>query len=501
MTLPRPLSPDEILLRPARTHGWRRRVGLPSLRLSISERRLLLCLGDLAVIEGALLLALVAHFGLETLPQHALRSLTWFLTLAVVWCAWAVFFDVYNLARAANSWNSARAAASAAVLAVFTYALVPWLTPAFGAREPLFLFLAASALGMAGWRSFYSLLFRQPWFKQRVLIVGAGHAGRSLVAALRTEPEAGDTANPFREAGCQITGLIDDNPALRDRAVAGIAVVGGRNDLPRLAHSLAIDEIVLAITHRHTIDVALFDAILRCREMGIRFSTMPVFYERLLGRVPVEHIGQDLHLVMPMHETAGDRLSRGAKRAADVLGALVGLVLLAMLIPPLLVANRLTSPGPLFYRQTRIGRGGKPFICLKFRSMSPDAEKETGAVWATKDDQRVTPVGRILRSTRLDELPQCVNVLAGEMSLIGPRPERPEFVEALAQTLPFYRARHAVRPGITGWAQVRHPYANTHEDARIKLEYDLFYVAHVNLWLDMSIMVKTLAEIVKFRGI
>ena len=180
---------------------------------------------------------------------------------------------------------------------------------------------------------------------------------------------------------------------------------------------------------------------------------------------------------------------------------LVGLVLLAMLIPPLLVANRLTSPGPLFYRQTRIGRGGKPFICLKFRSMSPDAEKETGAVWATKDDQRVTPVGRILRSTRLDELPQCVNVLAGEMSLIGPRPERPEFVEALAQTLPFYRARHAVRPGITGWAQVRHPYANTHEDARIKLEYDLFYVAHVNLWLDMSIMVKTLAEIVKFRGI
>ena len=153
MTLPRPLSPDEILLRPARTHGWRRRVGLPSLRLSISERRLLLCLGDLAVIEGALLLALVAHFGLETLRQHALRSLTWFLTLAVVWCAWAVFFDVYNLARAANSWNSARAAASAAVLAVFTYALIPWLTPAFGAREPLFLFLATSALGMAGWRS------------------------------------------------------------------------------------------------------------------------------------------------------------------------------------------------------------------------------------------------------------------------------------------------------------------------------------------------------------
>jgi lipopolysaccharide/colanic/teichoic acid biosynthesis glycosyltransferase len=202
-----------------------------------------------------------------------------------------------------------------------------------------------------------------------------------------------------------------------------------------------------------------------------------------------------------MHETAGDRLTLGAKRAADVLGALLGLGLLALLIPPLLIANRLFSPGPLFYRQPRVGQGGRLFTCLKFRSMTPDAEKETGAVWATKADQRVTPVGRILRSTRLDELPQCFNVLAGEMSLIGPRPERPEFVETLAQTLPFYRARHAVRPGITGWAQVRQPYANTQEDARIKLEYDLFYVTHRGFWLDLSITFKTLAEIVKFRGI
>lgn len=501
MTIPRSLLSEEILLRPAQTHGWRRRINLPGLRLSISERRLLLFLGDLILIEGVLLIALAASLDLNLKPHLVLQAPKWFLTLALVWWAWAVFFDVYNLARAANVWNSARASGSAALITILTYSLIPWLTPPLGARGPLFLFLLAAALGMAAWRSLYSLLFRQPWFKQRVLIVGAGRAGRTLVKALRTAPDQGDDANPFREAGCQIMGFIDDNPMLHGSATAGIAVVGGRNEMPRLAHSLAIDEIVLAITHRHTIDVALFDAILRCREMGIRFSTMPAFYERLLGRVPVEHIGQDLHLVMPMHETAGDRLNRGAKRAADVLGALVGLSLLALLVPPLLVANRLTSPGPLFYRQARIGRGGKPFICLKFRSMSPDAEKETGAVWATKDDQRVTPVGRILRSTRLDELPQCVNVLAGEMSLIGPRPERPEFVEALAQTLPFYRARHAVRPGITGWAQVRHPYANTHEDARIKLEYDLFYVAHVNFWLDMSIMLKTLAEIVKFRGI
>lgn len=501
MTIPHPLPPDDILLRPARTQGWRRRIGLPSLRLSISERRLLLFLGDLFIVEGALLVALTGRFDLSVQPQLALQSPKWFLTLAVVWCAWAVFFDIYNLARAANIWNSVRASSSAALVTVLTYSLIPWLTPPLGERTPLFLFILALALGMAGWRSLYSLLFQQPWFKQRVLIVGAGRAGQALVAALHTSPDRDGSANPFREAGCQIVGFIDDNSDLQGRKIAGVPVVGGRRQMPDLAQNLAVDEIILAITHRHTIDVGLFDALLRCREQGMRITTMPVFYEHLLGRVPVDHVGQDLYLVMPMQETSGDRLTRGAKRCADVLGASLGLIGLALLIPVIAFANRLTSPGPLFYRQERVGRGGKTFTCLKFRSMTPDAEKDTGAVWATKDDHRVTRVGRILRATRLDELPQFYNVLVGDMSLIGPRPERPEFVDTLAQTLPFYRSRHAVRPGITGWAQVRQSYANTHDEARTKLEYDLFYVAHVSLWLDLSIILKTLAEIVKFRGI
>lgn len=479
----------------------RRRIGLPSLRLSISERRLLLFVGDLAIIEAALLIALASRSGLHFHTGLVLQAPKWFLTLAVVWCAWAVFFDVYNLARAANVWNSVRASATAALVAVLTYSLIPWLTPPLGARAPLFVFFLVVVLGMAGWRSLYSLLFQQPWFKQRVLIVGAGRAGQALVNALQTSPEMDDSANPFREAGCQIVGFIDDKPDLQGRQVAGIPVLGGRRQMPDLAQTLAVDEIILAITHRHTIDVGLFDVLLRCREQGMRFTTMPVFYERLLGRVPVEHVGQDIHLIMPMHETAGDRLTRGAKRCADVIGALVGLIGLALAIPVVVIANLLSSPGPLFYRQVRVGQGGKTFSCLKFRSMSPDAEKGTGAVWATKDDRRVTPVGRVLRSTRLDELPQVFNVLMGDMSLIGPRPERPEFVAALAQTLPFYRARHAVRPGITGWAQVRHPYANTEDDARIKLEYDLFYVTHVSFWLDLSITLKTVAEIMKCRGI
>jgi len=178
----------------------------------------------------------------------------------------------------------------------------------------------------------------------------------------------------------------------------------------------------------------------------------------------------------------------------------VGLVFLALLMPALALANRLGSPGPLFYRQARVGRRGQPFQVLKFRSMIPDAEAASGAVWAADNDPRITAVGRFLRRTRLDELPQVINVLRGEMSLIGPRPERPEFVEQLAHSIPFYRARHSVRPGLSGWAQVQYRYGNTADDSRIKLEYDLYYVKHASFLLDLRIALQTIGVMLAFKG-
>jgi len=185
----------------------------------------------------------------------------------------------------------------------------------------------------------------------------------------------------------------------------------------------------------------------------------------------------------------------------DLLAALIGLIATGLILPWVALGNALSSPGPIFYKQRRVGQGGREFEMYKFRSMRLDAERETGAVWACEDDNRVTPVGRWLRRTRLDELPQFINVLRGEMSLIGPRPERPEFVAELAHTIPFYRARHAVKPGITGWAQIRYHYGNSPQDARVKLEYDLYYVKHASLFLDLMIVLQTIPVMVSGGGI
>jgi lipopolysaccharide/colanic/teichoic acid biosynthesis glycosyltransferase len=228
---------------------------------------------------------------------------------------------------------------------------------------------------------------------------------------------------------------------------------------------------------------------------------MSALYERLLGRVPVEHIGRDLHMVVRMHETAGERFYHVAKRLSDIFMAVGGVALVGLITPVAALGNAITSPGSLFYRQQRVGKGGETFDMLKFRTMRPGAEDGVGAVWAGEQDPRVTPVGRLLRCTRLDELPQCVNVLRGEMSMIGPRPERPEFVGDLAQELPFYRARQAVRPGITGWAQIQFEYGNSVDDAKVKLEYDLYYVKYANPLLDLRIILQTLPVMMRMKGI
>jgi len=239
---------------------------------------------------------------------------------------------------------------------------------------------------------------------------------------------------------------------------------------------------------------------LACRELGTGLNTMASVYEGLLGRVPVEHLGRDLSAILRDESTPTERLYRAIKRAVDLACSVFGLLVAAFMAPLVALGNAIWCPGPLLYRQVRVGRNGRLFTILKFRTMRPDAEQATGAVWTAPDDPRVTSVGRVLRKTRLDELPQFYNVLRGEMSAIGPRPERPEFVETLAAQIPFYRARHVVCPGVTGWAQVRFRYSSSTDDARIKLEYDLYYVRRAGPYLDTLILLKTAGVVIALRG-
>ena len=474
-----------------------RRINLPSLNLRASERRLLLLAFDVLLINLALLLAVWIGWNRVSTLSQLLLPYKWYITLTVVWVVVGLFFDVYNLARAANTFTIVRAAAAAAVATVLLYSLIPSLTPILKSRTQIFVFLGLALLLLVGWRVLYSQFFVQPFFHQRALVVGAGWAGRTLVSAMQVAPH---DANPYRGTGYEFVGFIDDDPACAGTTVEDIPVLGGHESLLPMAAALQVNEVILAITHRHAINDVLFDDLLRCREQGIHLSTMSDLYERLLGRVPVQHVGRDLYMALPSADSAYQRLYNIIKRLIDLISALPGMAVLLLALPWVALANRLSSPGPLFYRQARVGKGGKTFDVFKFRSMAPDAEATTGAVWAAANDSRITTVGRFLRKTRLDELPQFLNILRGEMSLIGPRPERPEFVDKLADEIPFYRARHAVRPGLTGWAQVQYRYGSTQDDARIKLEYDLYYVKHASFLLDLRIALQTIPVMLLFKG-
>ena len=477
-----------------------RRLGLPALRLSISERRATLALVDVLLVNASLFAAVCWGLGLEPAAALAAGHAKWYVTLTVVWTLAALFFNLYDLAQAAWIVPGVQSGVLAALGAALLYVGIPRLTPPLETRRYIIFLIALMVSGIGLWRAVYAQVFVQPWFRRRALIVGAGQAGRALVQALQASSDSSRPTNPYRGTGYELVGFVDDAPAYQGQTIEGLPVLGDHQALLEIAAQQGVDEIIVAITHRHAINTELFGALLECQERGFGLITMPVLYERLLGRVPVEHVGRDLQMVVGMGDRPGERLYHLLKRGMDVLLALLGVALLALLAPVVALANALTCPGPLFYRQVRVGRWGRCFRLIKFRSMVPDAEKVTGAVWACEDDKRISWIGHFLRKSRLDELPQVLNVLKGEMSVIGPRPERPEFVEQLAHELPFYRMRHTLRPGITGWAQVQFDYGNSLEDALVKLEYDLYYIKHASLLLDLRILLRTVGVMASLKG-
>jgi exopolysaccharide biosynthesis polyprenyl glycosylphosphotransferase len=296
----------------------------------------------------------------------------------------------------------------------------------------------------------------------------------------------------------QVTGFVDDDPSKQGKLVADMPVLGTTGMALKVARSSGANCIVYAITHQ--LQPEMFQALLDCQAAGLPVIQMPALYETLTGRVPVEHVRSDWLLSSEVTGGQAPLTYRLFTRLLDWSFGLIAGALLLALGPAVAVLIKLDSPGPVFYRQVRLGRGGSPFELLKFRSMVIHAEEEAGPQWAAKDDPRVTRVGRILRLTRLDELPQVLNILRGDIHLIGPRPERPELIAQLEQEVPFYRARLAVKPGLTGWAQVKFGYGNTVGDTLVKLQYDLYYIRHRSVALDLSILLKTIWVIVAFRG-
>ncbi len=462
------------------------------LPLQLSERKALLVLADLIMVTLAILVAL----WLWTLRDPRLRfTLTftlsqsrWFLILTALWLFLASLNNFYDLRVADYLRLSGAALARITALVLLTYLGIYFVAPRQALPRLFILYFGAASFSLVGlWRAGYVLLLSRAAFQRRSLIVGAGWAGRTIARTIRD-----------LSPGYHLVGFVDDDPAKQGRVIEDLPVLGTRRDLVTLVRANGVAEVILAITQ--DVDGELLQILMDCQEQGVAITPMTTLYEELTGRVPVEHIGDAWYIALPLNHAATGGFYPLLKRALDVGVATVGLIIFGLLFPFIALAIVLDSSGPIFYTQERVGKGGTTYRVIKLRTMIPEAEREGEAVWARKHDPRVTRVGRFLRKMRLDELPQFINVLRGEMGVVGPRPERPEFVAQLEKQLPFYRMRHAVKPGMAGWAMLYQDYAGSVEDALVRLQYDLYYIKHQSLWLDVLILLRTLGQMLALRG-
>jgi sugar transferase (PEP-CTERM system associated) len=368
------------------------------------------------------------------------------------------------------------------VVLTLTYYAVPLLDVG---RRVLAVYLPLSFVAIVSWRFVFRWGAGHEALRQRVLILGTGQSARQIAREVARRPPLGFT----------VVGFVGEAEA--EVGPANPEVIGTTGDLLPLVKRHGVDRIVMALDDRRA-KMPMSD-LLQCRVAGVAVEEATDFYERLAGNILVQNLRPSWLIFAPGFDRP--RFVRNAKRAGDFVGSLVLLVLLAPLLALLGLLVKLTSPGPVVYRQERVGEKGRVFPLLKFRSMRAGAEATTGPVWAAEGhDPRVTRVGRLLRRFRLDELPQLVNVLNGEMSFVGPRPERPHFVDTLRRIVPYYDERHNVKPGITGWAQIKFGYGATIEDSERKLQFDLYYVKNMSFFLDLAIMLDTIKVMLPGRG-
>jgi len=298
--------------------------------------------------------------------------------------------------------------------------------------------------------------------------------------------------SPYRPVG-----FVDDDPDKMGKMAGSAPVLGTTEQLIEIAAREEVDMAIFAITHDRS--QALVDRVIRGRLNGLTIPDMPTIYEELTGSIPVEHLRHDWLLFANGFSLLSKQYVQRIKRLIDFASSALLIIVSAPVLLLTAIAIKFESRGPVFFRQERAGKDGRIFLVFKFRSMIEGAENN-GAAWATENDPRITKVGRAIRFLRIDELPQVLNVFRGEMSLVGPRPERPEFVKELEARIPFYGIRHSVRPGITGWAQVKYGYGASVEDALKKLEYDLFYLKNMSVLLDIKILLKTIGVVLFGQG-
>lgn len=452
---------------------------------------MILLMGDAIITVFSLMVSLYfwaqkdwLEFSFQFLRE---RPPFWFYLLPVIWILLMV--ELYDVRRASRRSETAKGVGIAALVSLGLYLLVFFISePNSLPRRGVAVFIVAASLLTLLWRFIYIRIFTAPVFLRRVLIIGAGRAGTTLAEVI----------HEIKPSPFHLVGFIDDDPTKVGTLVSGFPVLAGSGEMLDIIRDENISDLIFAISG--SMKPEMLQTMLKAEEQGVEVTTMPIVYEELRNRVPILLLQSDWIVRSFVDEAHAGGFYEMAKRLMDIFGGLVGCVFLVLLFPLVAITILIDSGAPVFYSQERLGRNGRPYRVYKFRTMRRDAESDGEVRVTVKNDERITRIGRVLRRSHLDEFPQFINILRGDMSLVGPRAERTELVDALQKHVPFYRARLLVKPGLTGWAQINYGYAATVEDTAIKLEYDLYYIKHRSLLMDIIILLRTVGQVVGLRG-
>lgn len=458
---------------------------------TLNGRRGALVLVEHLVIVLAVAVAALAQLGFPRYALDASAAVMWRASLiAAVLQICLHYCDLYDLRTLSDRRDLFTGLLQALGAASVVLALLYYWIPDLIIGRGVFVLASMLIVGLVGgWRIAFEWLSLRVGPAERLLIVGTNSAAIGLARELFDRRQ---------ELGVELVGFVDPDPARVGTAIINPGVIGTVAEIPQIVRERRVDRVVVSLADARG-KLSMDELLAMKMNQGVRFDHLASVYEQYTGKIALENLRPSWMIF-----SAGFRKGRAlgaVKRTFDIALASFGLLIAGPIMAIVAVTIRLSSPGPVLYHQRRVGKDGRTFTIHKFRSMRADAEAETGAVWARgAADPRVTKIGRFLRRSRLDEVPQLWNVLIGDMSFVGPRPERPEFVAELTDQIPFYGQRHVVRPGVTGWAQVRHNYGASVEDAVEKLQHELFYIKHMSFTFDLFIVLETVKTVLMRRG-
>jgi exopolysaccharide biosynthesis polyprenyl glycosylphosphotransferase len=457
------------------------------IHFNISERKVLLRIFD--VLSILLVLYIVSNwFDFDYFTITKVKW-TWVLVLILYVSIFGTVFELYDLQKSSKIEKIATGIVFTGSTTVLFYLLTPFFTPALpDNRFQILFFYFAILIALFLWRTAYITFIVSPRFYKKVLIIGETSNIEVIFEAFK------DSDPNYKIVGF-INCEVDKTASVKFNTIKEY----GPKEIREVIKKENLSEIVVASYSSENITSEIYFTLIKLLEEGFPINEYTQVYEDLMQRIPVQFVGKDFYKYFPFSRNNQNKLYLFFNGLFDVLLSLIGILIGLVFLPIILLGNSIANRGPLFYTQDRIGKNGKIFKIIKFRTMKENAER-SGEMWAKKGDVRVTPFGKFLRHSRLDEIPQFINILKSDMSFIGPRPERPFFVKELSQMLPFYETRHIVKPGLTGWAQVKTRYASSVDDSLLKLQYDLYYIKHRGFFLDINILIKTMSTVIFFRG-